>query len=79
VFEGHTSVGEIVRPLATLTEFLTRAYRLPEGAWLLTGTGIVPPSEFTLAPGDEVAVTIDGLGTLRNRVRLVGLRRPPAG
>ncbi len=79
VFEGRTSVGQIVRDLHTLTDYLTRAYPLPQGAWLLTGTGIVPPSEFTLAPGDEVAVTIDGLGTLRNRVRLVGLRRPPTG
>jgi 2-dehydro-3-deoxy-D-arabinonate dehydratase len=78
VFEGQTSVGEIVRPLETLTEHLVRAYALPAGAWLLTGTGIVPPSAFTLAPGDEVAVTIDGLGTLRNRVRTVG-RVAPVG
>jgi 2-dehydro-3-deoxy-D-arabinonate dehydratase len=78
VFEGQTSVSEIVRPLATLTEHLTRAYDLPQGAWLLTGTGIVPPSAFTLEPGDEVAVTIDGLGTLRNRVRKVG-REVPSG
>ena len=76
VFEGHTSVSEIVRPLETLTEHLVRAYALPAGAWLLTGTGIVPPSAFTLAPGDEVAVSIDGLGTLRNRVRIVGAERP---
>ena len=76
VFEGRTSVGEIVRPLETLTEHLVRACDLPHGAWLLTGTGIVPPSAFTLEPGDEVAVTIDGLGTLRNRVRTVG-RQPP--
>ena len=72
VFAGSTSVGEIVRPLATLTEHLVRAYPLPAGAWLLTGTGIVPKSEFTLEPGDEVAVAIDGLGVLRNRVRVVG-------
>jgi 2-dehydro-3-deoxy-D-arabinonate dehydratase len=76
VFEGRTSVGEIVRPLETLTEHLVRAYDLPQGAWLLTGTGIVPPTAFTLALGDEVAVTIGGLGTLRNRVRTVG-RQPP--
>ncbi len=78
VFAGTTSVGEIVRPLESLTEHLVRAYQLPAGAWLLTGTGIVPPSDFTLAPGDEVAVSIDGLGVLRNRVRQVGRARPPA-
>jgi 2-dehydro-3-deoxy-D-arabinonate dehydratase len=76
VFAGDTSVREIVRPLETLTDHLVRAYDLPQGAWLLTGTGIVPPSEFTLAAGDEVAVTIEGLGTLRNHVRTVG-RQPP--
>ena len=79
VFEGHTSVGEIVRPLETLAEHLVRAYALPAGAWLLTGTGIVPPSDFTLAAGDEVAVAIDGLGVLRNTVVTVGRDRPTAG
>ena len=78
VFEGQTSVGEIVRPLETLTEHLVRAYVLPAGAWLLTGTGIVPPSAFTLEPGDEVSVSIDRLGTLRNRVRTVGNVEPVA-
>ena len=78
VFAGTTSVGEIVRPLESLTEHLVRAYQLPAGAWLLTGTGIVPPSDFTLAVGDEVAVAIGGLGTLRNRVRQVGRDGPPA-
>ena len=78
VFAGETSVGEIVRPLESLTEHLVRAYPLPVGAWLLTGTGIVPPADFTLAPGDDVAVAIDGLGVLSNRVRLVGRAGPAA-
>ena len=57
-FEGHTSVAEIVRPLETLTEHLVRAYPLPAGAWLLTGTGIVPPSDFTL---DDWMIVVDYL------------------
>jgi 2-dehydro-3-deoxy-D-arabinonate dehydratase len=39
---------------------------------LLTGTGVVPPNDFTLEPGDEVAITIDGIGTLRNPVERAG-------
>ena len=42
--------------------------RLPDGVFLMTGTGIVPPSEFTLEDGDHVAITIEGIGTLENPV-----------
>jgi 2-keto-4-pentenoate hydratase/2-oxohepta-3-ene-1,7-dioic acid hydratase in catechol pathway len=35
---------------------------------LLTGTGIVPPREVTLQPGDEVNIRIEGIGVLRNEV-----------
>ena len=35
---------------------------------MLTGTGIVPPDEFTLQSGDDIAITIDPIGTLKNRV-----------
>ena len=37
-------------------------------ALLLTGTGIVPPDEFTLQSGDDVSISIAGIGTLRNPV-----------
>ena len=48
---------------------------------LLTGTGIVPAEPFTLAAGDVVRVTVDGVGVLENPVRVVGndLRRRPEG
>jgi 2-dehydro-3-deoxy-D-arabinonate dehydratase len=75
VFRASTKIAEILRPLESLAAHLTAAYSLPAGAWLLTGTGIVPPSDFTLQAGDEVAVEIDGLGTLHNPVVDVG-RRP---
>ena len=42
--------------------------RVPRGAVLLTGTGVVPPDDFTLHPGDDVAIRIDGIGTLTNPV-----------
>ena len=67
-FAGLTRVAQIVRPLASLAAALTVAYDLPSGAWLLTGTGVVPPADFTLRAGDDVAISIDGLGTLRNSV-----------
>jgi 2-dehydro-3-deoxy-D-arabinonate dehydratase len=39
-----------------------------DGVFLLTGTGIVPPDDFTLHPGDHVSITIEGIGTLENPV-----------
>jgi 2-dehydro-3-deoxy-D-arabinonate dehydratase len=67
-FSGATSTSQIHRPLAELVTYLRRHNSLPSGAFLMTGTGIVPPSEFTLEHGDEVEITIDGIGTLRNPV-----------
>jgi len=41
---------------------------MPHGAILLTGTGIVPPDDFTLEDGDIVAIEITGIGTLTNPI-----------
>jgi 2-dehydro-3-deoxy-D-arabinonate dehydratase len=68
VFEGATSIGEIVRPLDELLEYLFRDNEFPSGVFLMTGTGIVPGDDFTLMGGDEIAITIDGIGTLNNHV-----------
>ena len=51
-----------------LVQWLGRDNRFPDGVILLTGTGIVPPDEFTLQSGDDVSITIAGIGTLRNPV-----------
>jgi 2-dehydro-3-deoxy-D-arabinonate dehydratase len=67
-FSGETRVGQIKRPLPSLAEFLFRDNSFPCGAWLMTGTGIVPPDSFTLAPGDEIRITIEPAGTLSNTV-----------
>lgn len=75
-FTGSTSTAEITRDLADLVEHLTRALALPDGAILLTGTGIVPAAPFTLLPGDVVRIAIEGLGTLTNPVVRVGGRGP---
>ena len=67
-FAGATAVSEMKRGLETLVEFLYRETSFPDGCVLLTGTGVVPPDDFTLAHGDEILITIDGVGTLHNVV-----------
>jgi len=68
VFEGETSVGQMARSLADLIEYLGRDHSFSDGACLLTGTGIVPGADFTLAAGDQVRIEIDGIGELVNPV-----------
>lgn len=68
VFTGETSTDQMVRPYSELIEYLCRDNDLFPPTVLLTGTGIVPPDEFTLAPGDLIEITVDGIGTLRNPV-----------
>jgi 2-dehydro-3-deoxy-D-arabinonate dehydratase len=68
VFAGETSAAQIKRSFAELAGFLLRCQRFPHGAVLLTGTGIVPPDNFTLLPGDIVEIEISGIGILRNPV-----------
>ena len=62
VFTGETSTARLHRSLDELIAYLGRDNLFPNGAILLTGTGIVPPDNFTLAPGDLVRIAIDGLG-----------------
>jgi len=68
-FENQTSTGKIHRHLEDLAAYLGRYYDLPNGAVLLTGTGIVPGDDFTLQQGDEVAIEIESVGLLRNPVK----------
>jgi len=68
VFRGETDTGQLARSLRELAEYLRRSNDFPSGVYLLTGTGIVPPAEFTLAEGDIVYTEIDGLGVLENTV-----------
>lgn len=71
VFSGETSVGQIKRTFDSLAEFLFRSQSFPHGAILLTGTGVVPPDNFTLAAGDRVRIRISGIGALENPVVIV--------
>lgn len=67
-FSGSISTSDINRPFDELVAYLHRGNRFPDGVLLMTGTGIVPPESFTLQAGDVVRITIDGIGTLVNRV-----------
>ncbi|MDP3070874.1 MAG: fumarylacetoacetate hydrolase family protein [Opitutaceae bacterium] len=67
-FAGKTTVGQIKRPLPSLAEWLFRENSFPRGAYLMTGTGTVPPDSFTLRSGDEIRITLEPVGTLINPV-----------
>lgn len=67
VFEGETNTSQMKRTLEELAHYLGREMTFPQGAFLMTGTGIVPPESFTLLPNDEVHVSVGRL-VLGNRV-----------
>lgn len=68
VFSDQIGISQMKRKHVELVEFLYRECDFPNGCFLMTGTGIVPPDDFTLKVGDEVRITIDNIGTLANVV-----------
>ncbi|QYJ16764.1 hypothetical protein Rxycam_02599 [Rubrobacter xylanophilus DSM 9941] len=74
-FEGKTSTSRMVRPPQELAAYLGRELSFPAGAFLMTGTGIVPEEEFSLAPGDTVEVAV---GEMKLRNEVAPLREAPA-
>ena len=66
-FQGEVRTSQIKRPFEELVDYLGKELDFPRGVFLLTGTGIVPPAEFSMAPGDVVTISIGPL-TLENRV-----------
>jgi 2-dehydro-3-deoxy-D-arabinonate dehydratase len=68
VFEGDTMLSRMRRTPEELVEYLYRETSFPLGCILLTGTGVVPPNDFTLRSGDEIAIHVGAIGTLVNRV-----------
>ena len=71
-FDGSTSTNQIHRTFPDLIGHLFLDNDFPRGAILMTGTGIVPPNEFTLEGGDTVSISIEGIGTLTNPVVRLG-------
>jgi len=70
LFSGATSTARMKRSFGELVEFLRRDNPVPPGSVLLTGTGLVPPDDFTLEPGHVVEIEVPGIGTLANPVVL---------
>jgi 2-dehydro-3-deoxy-D-arabinonate dehydratase len=68
VFTGATTLDQLKRDPQILVDYLFRDNVFPSGAFLLTGTGIVPPDDFTLQRSDEIRISIDAIGTLTNFV-----------
>ncbi len=71
VFQGEISVSQIKRSFSELIGWLYRSQKFPFGTVLLTGTGVVPGNDFTLAPADRVRIRISGIGELVNDVAVV--------
>lgn len=67
-FCGTAQASDMVRVPAELVQVLHSSYPLPDGAWLLTGTSIVPPQTYTSEGGDLVTIEIGGIGRLLNRL-----------
>lgn len=65
-FDQRIAISQMKRSHTELVSFLFRECSFPDGVFLMTGTGIVPPNTFTLQSGDQVHITIDGIGTLEN-------------
>lgn len=70
-FSGEVSTARIKRTLPELVEHLGRSYSFSHGVFLFTGTGVVPAADFTLQADDVITITIDGIGTLTNPVKVV--------
>ncbi len=68
VFAGDIEISQIKRGFEELAGFLFRECSFPNGALLMTGTGIVPDSSFTLQSGDEIVISVAAIGTLVNKV-----------
>jgi len=79
VFAGSTSTARLHKRFDVLAAYLKRENWIAPGTVLLTGTGIVPPDEFTLQRGDVVEISCDPIGVLRNRCEPAGGLKPPPG
>jgi 2-dehydro-3-deoxy-D-arabinonate dehydratase len=69
VFEGSIALSQMKRTPEELVSFVFRECSFPYGCLIMTGTGIVPEHDFTLKSGDEIRISIDGIGTLVNEVK----------
>ncbi len=67
-FTDSISINRMKRKHKELAGYLFMELSFPVGVFMMTGTGIVPPNEFTIQSGDEIVISIEHIGTLRNFV-----------
>lgn len=72
MYEGSTTVSRMKRQLPELVDYLYKECDFAPGCFLMTGTCLVPPTDFTLQPGDRITISIDGIGTMVNNVDVKG-------
>jgi len=72
MYEGSTTISRMKRQLPELVSYLYRECDFTTGCYLMTGTCLVPPTDFTLQPRDRVTISIDGIGTLVNFIDVKG-------
>ncbi len=72
MYEGSTTVSRMKRLLPELVDYLYKECDFASGCFLMTGTCLVPPTDFTLQPNDRVTISIDGIGTMVNLVDVKG-------
>ena len=68
IYNSSSSVKSMNKSIPNLIKWLKKSNTLPIKSAFLTGTGIIPPPEFTLNENDQISITIDGIGTLNNTV-----------
>ncbi|HMH22326.1 MAG TPA: hypothetical protein VK563_11140, partial [Puia sp.] len=68
VYTGSVQISQIKRSLTELVDWLYREFDFPSGCFLMTGTCLVPPDDFTLREKDRVDIKIDGIGLLTNYI-----------
>ncbi len=67
-FRSSIAISQMKRTPQELVSFVFRECSFPNGCLIMTGTGIVPENDFTLKSGDEILISIDGIGVLKNGV-----------
>jgi len=70
LFSGQISINQMKRTHQELIDYLFRSMDFPNGVYLMTGTCLVPPNEFTLSVGDRISISIAEIGVLTNTVTL---------
>jgi 2-dehydro-3-deoxy-D-arabinonate dehydratase len=68
VFKESILINQMKRKHSELVKYLYDECTFQHGSFLMTGTGIIPEDEFSLAIGDLVQISIENIGTLSNTV-----------